>query len=80
MSVLGGLATFAIGAAAGAAGGVIGARLLAPTSGQDTQQAFQALKDEITTAGEMAKAQAEWDLQQQYRATVAARASARAAS
>lgn len=73
MSFLGSLTSFVAGAAAG----VIGARLLAPRSGGETRQALHLRKDEITTAGEMARAKTESELQQQLRATVADRAAAR---
>lgn len=77
MSFLGSLTSFVAGAAAGAAGGIIGSRLLAPGSGADMQQTLQDRKNEIAVAGEMAKTMAETRLEQQYRATVAERASAR---
>lgn len=70
MGFLGGLASFAIGAVAGAAGGVAGARLLAPQSGDDTQQSFDDWKDEITSAGASARAATEAALEKQYRATI----------
>jgi len=73
MSFPGSLTSFVVGAAAGAAGGVLGARLLAPRSGSATKHALHVRKDEITTAGEMAKEKTERELEQQYRATVANR-------
>lgn len=77
MGFLGSLTSFVVGAAAGAAGGVIGARLLTPRSGAGTQQTLQTRKGEIAAAGEMAREKAETQLEQRYRATVAARAANR---
>jgi gas vesicle protein len=76
MGFLGSLASFATGAAIGAAGGVIGGRLLAPTSGDTTRLSLQHRKNEITAAGELAREMEERKLEQQYRATVATRAAA----
>jgi hypothetical protein len=70
MGFLGSLASFAIGVAAGAAGGVAGARLLAPQSGDDTQQAVSEWKNDIATAGASARAATEAALENQYRFTL----------
>jgi hypothetical protein len=68
MGLLGRLAVFGLGTVAGAAGGIAGARLLAPRSGNDTQHAVAQWKHEIESAGEQARAETEARLEHQYRA------------
>jgi gas vesicle protein len=80
MGVLGSLTSFVAGAAIGAAGGLIGGRLLAPESGDRTQMSLQNRKNQIAAAGEQARAEHQHKLEQQYRDAVANRAAARKTS
>ncbi|CAN5526706.1 hypothetical protein BH23CHL5_BH23CHL5_13730 [soil metagenome] len=70
MGVIGSIASLAAGATAGVLGGVAAARLLAPKSGQDTQNAIANWSSEIRTAGESARDRAEIETRARYQATV----------
>ncbi len=70
MSAVGKMITFAVGAAIGAAGGIAASRLVAPQSGDETQQTVLGFRNEVVAAGAAARAQKEADLSQQFRQTV----------
>ena len=70
MSAIGSAMTFALGAAIGVAGGIAASRLVAPQSGEDTQETVGNLRQEIVTAGEVARAEREAALNQRFRNSV----------
>lgn len=70
MSAIGSVITFAIGAAIGAAGGIAASRLVAPQSGDETQQSVTGFRNDVAAAGAAARAQKEAELTQHYRQTV----------
>ncbi|MBX3070393.1 MAG: YtxH domain-containing protein [Thermomicrobiales bacterium] len=70
MSFLGKVISFAVGAAAGAAGGVAAARLLAPQSGEETQRKVDEFRHEVEDAGLAARAETEAIMVKRYRDTL----------
>ncbi len=62
--------TFLVGATVGAAAGIMGARLFAPKSGEETQGSLDAWKAEIAAAGERARIETSLKLEHEYRSTV----------
>lgn len=70
MGFLGKMISFAVGAAAGAAGGVAVSRLLAPESGEETQKRFDEFRHEIQDAGSQARSETEAALLKRYQDTL----------
>jgi gas vesicle protein len=70
MGFLGSAASFVAGAAAGVAGGILGARAFAPKSGDATRKSLEQWKSEVEAAGVEARRRTEEQLHRDYQATV----------
>ncbi|MGD9714016.1 MAG: hypothetical protein AB7V46_18450 [Thermomicrobiales bacterium] len=70
MGLIGNAVTFAVGAAIGAAAGVAVSRLVAPTSGEETQQTVDEFRQEVVAAGQSAREEKEAALMHRFRQTV----------